>query len=320
MHKSCYSGAFSVVVPLFNKEEAIERAIRSVLAQSCPPKELIVVDDGSSDMSLEVAQRALSFADGRVECRLIAQKNAGVSAARNRGAEESRSCYIAFLDADDEWLPGYVAELEKLATAFPEASVLTVRNAKANSDGQVIPEPSPLPIGYFGILERPLDVYRRGYGVIHSSSIAVRKDAWERSGGFPLGARKSQDMFLWLKLCMAETFAHSGNPQSVWHDDYSGISRRKGVVPYHFAYFLGTPEGRRYLENDDLVKFLGSNLAVHIGAHRLNQDPKVAAELRQLSRVLPFGARTKARIASALPCCCLRMLAWVRRRSRGLRR
>lgn len=312
--------SISVVIPLFNKADAIEATIRSVLRQSRLPEELIVVDDGSSDGSVELVERVLAKADGRVHWQLLSQKNAGVSVARNRGAESSTSRYIAFLDADDEWLPAYLAEVERLARAFPAASVLTVRHARLSADGRPIPVPTALPDDFFGLVDRFLDKYRRGYGLIHTSATTIRRDAWERSGGFPVGARKSQDMALWLKLALTETFAHSAAPLSIWHDEHTGVVRRKGAVPQHFSYFLGTVEGRRHLSNRDLARFLGSNLMVQIAGHRLNEDWPVVDEMRRLAAVLPLSARIKCWAASVMPIPLLRAFVWWRRRSRGLRR
>ena len=281
------SFSVSVVIPLFNKEAAVERTIRSVLGQSRQPDELIVIDDGSSDRSAEIAHDILSSAGVKFDWRLISQDNAGVSVARNRGADESRSRFIAFLDGDDEWLPTYLAEIERLAHAFPEATVLTVRLAKPGPEGRLLPEPSALPRDFFGMLKRPLDLYRRGYGIMSSSSLVIRRDAWERSGAFPRGVAVGEDMYWWVKLCMSETFAHSSEMLSIWHIEHSGNLHRKGEAPYHLTYFLGTAEGRRQLSNLDLSRFLASNLVSHMGGRRLMGDEKVAAQLRQLSAALP---------------------------------
>lgn len=281
----------SVVVPLFNKEAAVARTVQSVLAQTRLPDELIIVDDGSSDASAEIAGKILSNAPTRIDWRIIRQENAGVSVARNRGAGESRSHFIAFLDGDDEWLPTYLAEIQRLAVEFPEATVLTVRLAKPGPGRRLLPEPSALPRNFFGKLDRPLDLYRRGYGIMSSSSLVIRRDAWRRSGGFPPGVAAGEDMYWWLKLCMSEIFAHSSAMLSVWHIEHSGSEGRKGEVPYHLQYFLGTDEGRRQLANDDLSRFLASNLVSHIGGRKLINSPDVVAELQRLSRALPLKLR-----------------------------
>ena len=89
----------SVVIPAYNREIYLEEAIQSVLSQTCPPQEIIVVDDGSTDPTREKAQ---SF--GERICYLF-QENRGVSSARNAGVNASRGRFLAFLDSDDVWLP-----------------------------------------------------------------------------------------------------------------------------------------------------------------------------------------------------------------------
>lgn len=93
----------SVVIPLYNKGKYIERALSSVLTQTYPPLEIIVVDDGSTD---DGPDRVLNFNDPKII--LVRQENKGPGAARNAGLARARGKYIAFLDADDEWMPSFI--------------------------------------------------------------------------------------------------------------------------------------------------------------------------------------------------------------------
>lgn len=95
----------SAVIPVFNREKTISRAIDSVLAQHFAPTELLVVDDGSQDGT----ERVVSAYGPRL--RLLKQAHGGVSAARNRGVQEAKGDWIAFLDSDDYWLPGHLARM-----------------------------------------------------------------------------------------------------------------------------------------------------------------------------------------------------------------
>jgi len=92
----------SVIIPVYNGAKYLEEAIAGVLAQSARPSEVIVIDDGSRDCSAAIADR---FGD---PVRCIRQANAGPAAARNRGIAEARGEWLAFLDADDVWLPGKI--------------------------------------------------------------------------------------------------------------------------------------------------------------------------------------------------------------------
>ena len=105
---------FSVVIPLYNKEREIAETLASVMIQTHRPHEIIVVDDGSTDRSAAIVGSCASPL-----VRLVRQPNAGVSAARNRGAELASAPYIAFLDGDDRWRPDYLERIAALITAWP---------------------------------------------------------------------------------------------------------------------------------------------------------------------------------------------------------
>lgn len=120
---------FSVVIPVYNKADTILETVRSVLAQSCEDREIVIVDDGSSD-ALETMLEPV-----RGQIRLIRQQNAGVSAARNRGIQESRGEYVCFLDADDLWLPDHLTTLSSAIDARPETRFLSTMYRTTYPDG-----------------------------------------------------------------------------------------------------------------------------------------------------------------------------------------
>ncbi|MFA6873908.1 MAG: glycosyltransferase family A protein, partial [Bacteroidaceae bacterium] len=108
----------SVIIPLYNKERYIKRAICSVLNQSFGNFEIVVINDGSTDNSASIVE---SIDDTRI--KLINQKNTGVSAARNKGIAESKYDFIAFLDADDEWKENHLAIIASLIEKYPLCGV-----------------------------------------------------------------------------------------------------------------------------------------------------------------------------------------------------
>ena len=101
-HESSGSPRISAVIPTYNRAPLIARAVESVLQQSHPPDEIVVVDDGSVD---DTAERVAPYLD---RIRYVRQDNAGSSAARNRGVDEATHPWIAFLDSDDSWRPGHL--------------------------------------------------------------------------------------------------------------------------------------------------------------------------------------------------------------------
>ncbi len=106
----------SVLIPVYNEATRIERAIESVLGQTEPPAEIVVVDDGSSDGSAAVAER--------FGARVIVQPNAGVAHARNRLLREARFSWLAFLDADDLWYPEKLATVRAAHEAAPDVDFI----------------------------------------------------------------------------------------------------------------------------------------------------------------------------------------------------
>ena len=113
----------SVIVPLYNKGCIIERTVKSVLNQTYPHFELIVVDDGSTDNSADIVKQ---FNDERIQ--LIQQPNAGPSAARNKGVQNARTEWIVFLDGDDELLPEALNHFAELRNNFNKASIYNCRS------------------------------------------------------------------------------------------------------------------------------------------------------------------------------------------------
>ncbi len=113
---------FSVIIPLYNKEFFIEKTLQSVLGQTFKDFEIIIVNDGSTDGSLEKINK---FKDHRI--KLFEQENQGVSVARNKGMEMAKGEYFCFLDADDEWTYNYLENLYSTIKKFPDAGMYCSR-------------------------------------------------------------------------------------------------------------------------------------------------------------------------------------------------
>ncbi len=111
---------FSITIPLYNKENFIENTLQSVFNQTFQDFEIIIVNDGSTDNSLEKAKNALL---GYENHTIIHQKNKGLSATRNKGISIAKGKIIALLDADDIWDIGFLSEIYNLWNKFPEASL-----------------------------------------------------------------------------------------------------------------------------------------------------------------------------------------------------
>ncbi len=230
----------SVIIPLYNKEQTIARASRSVLRQTVPDFEVIVVDDGSTDAGPRLAE---STGDARL--RLLRQANQGVSAARNRGVAEARSPWEAFLDADDEWKPTFLERIRHLANRFPDASVLATSYVFCGADGRAwypllrgIP-PRP----WEGVLPDYFAVAARSDPPLWSSAVAVKREALLAVGGFPVGITSGEDLLTWARLAVNRKVALATEPLAVFH--VGNIRAASGPCRLPDA---GDPVGRELLQ------------------------------------------------------------------------
>jgi teichuronic acid biosynthesis glycosyltransferase TuaG len=183
----------SVVIPAFNARETISRALRSVAGQTLKPREVIVVDDGSTDGTFEMSQEFKPQMEG-ISLIVIKQENKGAGAARNQSLKDSSQPIIAFLDADDEWLP------EKLERSLhhmeAESYTLVAHNGYRVEGGKesIINGAAR----YHEGASPYVSLYRKGY--LDTCTVVARKDALLAAGGFDESLLNAQDFELWLRL------------------------------------------------------------------------------------------------------------------------
>jgi Glycosyl transferase family 2 len=220
--------AFTVVLPLYNQAQYVSHALGSVLSQTCQDAEVIVIDDGSTDGGSQVVQ---SMADARVT--LVRQTNQGVSSARNRGIEMATGDYIAFIDADDEWLPsflecnlGFIKKYPSVTTVY--TNVIEGRNDRARIDGSVCPE-GIVPDYFLSVLR-----CHRHLGI--PSAAVARREALCKVGGFPTGVKYNEDHDLWMRLAWVGKVGFIAEPLSLYRDNPSGAMSRMRIngVPYPY--------------------------------------------------------------------------------------
>lgn len=203
----------SVVIPLYNKSQWIVGTIQTVLNQRFQDFEIVVVDDGSTD---DGPSKVKSIDDCRI--RLVCQSNAGVSAARNRGIEEARGEFIAFLDADDEWHPDYLATQKALIENYPACDVFATNYEFRNAKGQITPTIlHKLPFdGDTGILSNYFEVASCSHPPLWTSAVVVRRSAIQAVGGFPVGIKSGEDLLTWARLAVKYQIAYCTTPLAVF--------------------------------------------------------------------------------------------------------
>ena len=194
--------SFSVIIPLYNKEREIEATIRSVLAQSYPPKEIVVVNDGSKDRSAEVVRGIDSPL-----IRLIDQPNAGECAARNRAIREATGDYVALIDADDQWEAGFLEEINRLINDFPDCGLYCTSFQVVSREG-LYRAPCP---EVRGVVENFFRDSAHRYIAIPSASAMPRK-LFDEIGGFPEGMKIAGDLYMWIKLARKYRVCFSPKP------------------------------------------------------------------------------------------------------------
>ena len=206
----------TVVIPLYNKAQTIERALRSVQEQILQPDEVIVVNDGSTDGGSDiVSQQNLQY------LRLVQQTNQGVASARNHGIAEAQGEWIALLDADDEWKPEFLLSMQQLHHSYPDCNLLASaydridlqgNQRTAHIRGLNSSAPTLRMDHYF-------DVAAHSEPPICSSAVMMKRETILSVGGFPEHIAQGEDLLTWAKIALITAVAYCPLSLSVFHVD-----------------------------------------------------------------------------------------------------
>lgn len=228
----------TALVPSYNHAPYIERTLRSVFKQTCAPKKLIVIDDGSKDESVAVIERVLK--DCPFECDLIARRNRGLCATLNEGLAEADTEYFAYLGSDDLWLPEFLEKQAKLlgarlgaVLAFGHAFLIDEQDyiIDRTNNWTEFADGNMLPLLLKGVIfSSPTVLYR---------TAAVRKYGWNEDA-------RLEDYELYLKLSGDGEFARSREILSAWRqhenntsDDFALMLREQIDAQNRVAPMLG---------------------------------------------------------------------------------
>jgi len=221
----------SVIITLYNKGPYIKRAIESVQNQTVKDIEIIIINDGSTDNGLDIVE---SIKDKRII--LINQKNQGVSNATNRGVKESKSEFIVFLDADDEWTKRHLETLLRLKKKFPEAGAYSSVYLICNDRGKLIKKKykNIPPAPWEGILPNYFESEIEGAHPIATIVVGIPKDIFLEMSGFDEYAPTGMDLDLWARIAIKYPIAFSWDIGAIYHKEAADrICSNLQPIRYH---------------------------------------------------------------------------------------
>ncbi len=196
---------FSVVIPLYNKEKDFPLTLKSLMAQTFKDFEVIIVNDGSTDNSLAIAEAEI---DERI--KIYSKKNEGLAATRNYGVARATAENVVFLDADDYWYPFHLDNMDAILNKFPEAQWFATVYEKKYNETLTRKMVSPLTelaedwIGEASYFENSL-----GDSAVTGSSLGMKKSFFLDLGGHNTKITFAEDTDLWIRAALKEPVAFS---------------------------------------------------------------------------------------------------------------
>jgi glycosyltransferase involved in cell wall biosynthesis len=260
----------SVVIPCYNAERYVGAAVRSVMAQGVPDVEVVVVDDGSTDGSVGVVRSQFPAV------KLVTQANAGVAAARNKGVASAAAPWIAFLDADDLWLPGKLhAQLDALGKAQDARMCYSAWHVWNSSDM----DPAPALLQQLSEWRHDKPRWTGASGwiypellmdcVVWTSTVLMHRDLFLAAGGFQVDLRVGEDYDLWLRLSRVTPIVRICEPAALYRMHPTGLTRSRPTANYKGQVVSRAIERWGYAGPDGR---LADKAAVHRGLARSWSD------------------------------------------------
>ncbi len=260
---------FSIVIPLYNKQNSVQRTLESVLTQSYSNFEVIIVDDGSTDESVK---RVKEITDSRIG--LIQKQNGGVSSARNFGIKESKYRYIAFLDADDIWDSEYLSEQKKLIEDFPDSGMwgcawgYVSNEIKTQINHLLPPNFRGILTDYFGMKKKS--------NIFWTSAVVIDKTIFEKIEPFDERIRIGEDLDMWYRIILNFPVVFYNKTLTYYRTDAENSAMDREIpLEYFMPYYLEKYTDYRK-ENVDFRKFIDrsclSALFPYYAKNKKNKD------------------------------------------------
>ena len=273
--------AISVVMPAYQAAATIESAIQSVLDQTWQDFELLVINDGSTDATAAVVS---AFVDPRV--RLIEQENQGPSAARNQGIDAARAPMIAFLDADDRWLPerlsAQLADIQTVDLVYSDAFELLPDGRTRRYHERVPPVPAHEPDMLRWLVTQP--------NPIPLLTVLVRRERLCEVGGFDRSLLGGEDLDLWVRLAAAGcSFRRLDRPMAEYVVSTTGLSANRPRMLDHEARAFEKLAQNLPKRIRRAARVRSRKLRAEAAVARRRKDESAAARWRSVPVVLAGG-------------------------------
>ncbi|GAB5401396.1 MAG: glycosyltransferase family 2 protein [Aureisphaera sp.] len=266
---------FSVVIPLFNKENYIQDTLKSVLNQTFDDFEIIVINDCSTDSSFE---KAKEINDPRIQF-LAHSENKGLSASRNTGIRAANGDYIAFLDADDLWKPSFLATIQQLITIYPNASLYATKYEVVLKSGRIITHDFSIQgIQEHGIVTN-FFAANLNQNFYYPSCLCVKKEVFENVGYYNEDIRFSEDVDFNIRAHAVYKMAYHSNPLVQYAFDSENQITQKGLgdkkIPDYDDYEAQFPDRKDIKKYLDFQRYVKAKM-YKLGGDRSNYDRLVA--------------------------------------------
>lgn len=224
----------SVIIPLYNKKNYVCKTIESVLAQTYPHFELIIVDDGSTDRGIDEVKK---FSDDRII--ILEQPNSGVSVARNKGVGVATGNYVAFLDADDWWDISFLQKMVELTAKFPDAGLYAANFSIVKGGIPIHTEKKSENNTLEGYINYLKVFYEKGDSPICSSAVLLQKEIFKKTQGFDVNLKHGEDLVMWIKMSLTTKTVYTHRVLSFYNFDVDQNQRAIGVVcPPKESFFV----------------------------------------------------------------------------------
>jgi glycosyltransferase involved in cell wall biosynthesis len=276
----------SVVIPLYNKALTITRCLNSVSNQTILPNELIIINDGSQDDSIEIVKNWVAK-NTKIEFQIIDQLNQGVSYTRNKGVALSKNNWVAFLDADDEWHKDFIFYAQKNILNNQNISLVTCKHKIVDEILGTYTPKQEFGDKEIGLIENYSSL-ARNFPIVNSSKSVVNKTYFEKIGGFPEDAKVSEDLFLWIRLSGCAPIAYTNKLlAAIYQAPDQSRNLRIGQIPYPIKFYSSS----KYIGKIDkeLYLLLWSIHLKHILASCASN--KKEAQIRIISGLKLFKVR-----------------------------